>query len=119
MALASLPNLILLDLRFNSKLRGAEETLKVGRCRMTVSKPVLKAPMVSALEAIQRNSEALSNFAFKFNLRRYIKVALPQCDVQLTLEAKGQGDLAGLSEVGADGADGSDGSDDEIAGSYE
>ena len=26
--------------------------LVVGRCRLTVSKPVLKAPMVSALEAI-------------------------------------------------------------------
>jgi len=26
--------------------------LKVGRCRLTVSKPVLKAPVVSALETI-------------------------------------------------------------------
>ena len=39
----------------------------VGRCRLTVSKPVLKAPMVSALKL--QYDETLSNFAF--NLRRY------------------------------------------------
>jgi hypothetical protein len=31
---------------------GADCTCKVGRCRLTVSKPVLKAPLVSALETI-------------------------------------------------------------------
>ena len=80
----------------------------------------VKTRVESAYEysfSMQRNGETLRNFAFRFNMRRYMKAALPQCDVQLTLEAKGQGDLAGLSEVGADGADGSDASDDEIAGS--
>jgi hypothetical protein len=41
----------------------------VGRCRLTVSNPVLKAPMVSVLQL--PCDEALSNFAFTFNLRRY------------------------------------------------
>jgi hypothetical protein len=51
----------------NAKIAECEEDIKatekwehvrtvrrdeVGRCRLTVSKPVLKAPMVSALEAI-------------------------------------------------------------------
>ena len=37
------------DLRLDP--RDVAEQLKVERCRLTVSKPVLKAPMVSALEA--------------------------------------------------------------------
>ena len=44
---------------------------EVGRCRLTVSKPVLKAPDVSAFEAII--DEPLSTVAFKFNLCRYSK----------------------------------------------
>ena len=44
---------------------------KVGQFKLTGSKPVLKAPMVSALDTI--NDESLSNLAFKFNLRRYTK----------------------------------------------
>jgi hypothetical protein len=36
---------------------------------LTLSNPVLKAPKASAIETI--HDEALSNFAFKFNLRRY------------------------------------------------
>ena len=39
-----------------------------------MSKPVLKAPMVSALETII--SKRVSNLAFKFNLRRYSEVGL-------------------------------------------
>jgi len=39
---------------------------QVGRCRLTVSKPVLKAPMVSA-----QRLKLISTFAFDFNLRRY------------------------------------------------
>jgi len=31
--------------------REAAAAVEVGRCRLTVSKPMLKAPMVSALEA--------------------------------------------------------------------
>ena len=42
----------------------------VGRCRFTVSKPVLKAPLVSALET-KKNDKLLSNFAFNRNLRHY------------------------------------------------
>ena len=45
---------------------------QIGRCRLTVSKPVLKAPMVSAsLRFKQQYDEMLSNFAINFNLRRY------------------------------------------------
>jgi hypothetical protein len=36
----------------NPMVVAAERRRKVGRCRMTVSKPVLKARMVSALEGI-------------------------------------------------------------------
>jgi len=49
---------------------------EVGRCRLTVSKPVLKAPIVSALEAVC--VEMLSNFAFNFKLRRYTSDWFPQ-----------------------------------------
>jgi hypothetical protein len=44
---------------------------KVGRCRLTVSNPVLKARLVSPLEL--ECDEPLSNVAFTFNLRRYDK----------------------------------------------
>ena len=50
---------------------------KVGRCRLTVPKPVLKALLVSALETKKLETkecdERLSNFAFKFNLSRFAK----------------------------------------------
>jgi hypothetical protein len=51
-----------------TKLAGSSFDV-VGRSRLSVSEPVLKAPMVSALEA--EYDETLSNFAFKFNLGRY------------------------------------------------
>jgi hypothetical protein len=41
----------------------------VGRCRLIVSKPVLKARLVSTLET--KYDEPRSKFAFNFNLRRY------------------------------------------------
>jgi hypothetical protein len=42
---------LITDLMAAVDLMGVRE-LKVGRCRLTVSKPVLKAPMVSALQAL-------------------------------------------------------------------
>jgi len=47
--------------------------LKVGRCRLPVSKPVLKAQRLWYQRLKLQYDETLSNFAFKFNLRRYIK----------------------------------------------
>ena len=43
---------------------------QVGRCRLTVSKSVLKAPIVSALEATVSYDEAFSNISFDVNLCR-------------------------------------------------
>jgi hypothetical protein len=43
-----------------------------GRCRLTVTNPALKAPMVSALAIIIY--QRLSTLAFNFNLRRYSAV---------------------------------------------
>ena len=40
-----------------------------GRCRLTRNRPMLNAPGRSRLKL--RYDEVLSNFAFKFNLRRY------------------------------------------------
>jgi hypothetical protein len=48
---------------------GPEHTHHVVGCRLTVSKPVLKAPMPQRLKL--QYDEVLSNFAFNFNLRRY------------------------------------------------
>jgi hypothetical protein len=53
----------------NQLVRAAVEALVV-RCRLTVSQPVLKPPMVGALETIII-CKLLSTFAFSFNLRRY------------------------------------------------
>ena len=45
---------------------------EVGRCRLTVSKPVLKAPTVSALSVVkQKYGDLISSSAFQFVLRRY------------------------------------------------
>ena len=44
--------------------------ISVGRCRLTASKPVLKARLK------RKCDEPLSNFAFNFNLRRYISASL-------------------------------------------
>jgi hypothetical protein len=47
--------------------------LQVGRCRLTVSKSMLKAPVASALES----HKLLSTLAFNFNLRRFIQGGVP------------------------------------------
>ncbi len=54
----------------NQLVRAAVEALVV-RCRLTVSQPVLKPPMVGALETIII-CKLLSTFAFSFNLRLYM-----------------------------------------------
>ena len=41
----------------------------VGRCRLTLAKPMLKAPLVSVRKL--HYDEPLSNSAFNFNLRRH------------------------------------------------
>jgi len=52
---------------------------EAGRCRLTLSNPVLKAPTASAIETIY--DELLSNVAFMFNLRRYNEMQLDNiCD---------------------------------------
>ena len=60
--------------------RVVEMEYEVGRCRLTDSKPVLKAPMVSALETIACY-KVVSIVAFKFNLRRYNEVMRDMCEV--------------------------------------
>ena len=53
--------------------------LEVGRCRLAVSKPVLNPPMVSVCSQRLKlvYDEPLSNFAFKFKLRRYGEELVP------------------------------------------
>ena len=54
-----------------ARLQNIDGVYKVGRCRLSISKPVLKALMVSEHEI---KCDALhSNFALIFNLRRYNK----------------------------------------------
>ena len=55
----------------------SENGLGVGRCRLTLSKPVLKAPLVSVLEATK--DEQVSNFAFNFNLRATLGCSGRRC----------------------------------------
>jgi hypothetical protein len=52
----------------------------VGRCRLRVSKPVLKARAVSALEKRLKLKcdESLSNVAFNFNLHHYTSAPPPR-----------------------------------------
>jgi len=50
----------------------AVEKVKARRCRLTLSNPVLKPPTAPEIETV--HDEKLSNVAFKFNLRCYIKV---------------------------------------------
>jgi hypothetical protein len=61
----------------------AAEAVLVGRCRLTVSKPVLKAPIVQRLKL--QYDEPLSNFAFNFNLCRYVLVERKVGRCRLTL----------------------------------
>ena len=46
----------------------------VGRCRLTLSNPVLKAPVAIRLKL--EYDDPLSNYALKFNLRRYILIPI-------------------------------------------
>ena len=82
---------------------------KVGRCKLTVSKPVLKAPVVQRLKL--EYAEPLSNFAFNFNLRRYSKGVIrgmtrrtgrELCDSAARLAGRldGQGGLSELKLTG-------------------
>jgi hypothetical protein len=54
-----------------------EMSAKVRWCSLTVSKPALKAPMFSEIEAYI--DEPLSRFAFEFNLRGYNKDIFERC----------------------------------------
>ena len=56
-------------------------TLKVGWCRLSLSKPVLKASLFERLKL--KYYEVLSRFAFKFNLRCYIKGPASQCTLYI------------------------------------
>jgi len=51
--------------------------VKVGCCRSITSKPVLKAPETMLLTL--KYDERLSNFAFNFDLRRYVKEQCGDC----------------------------------------
>ena len=55
--------------------RDMERAAKVGQCRLTESKPVLTAQRLWFQHLNLEYHESLSNFAFKFNLRRYTKGA--------------------------------------------
>jgi len=72
---------------------------KVGRCRLAVSKPELKARLVSALETINCD-ESLSNVAFKFKLRRYSKDGKIKL-WSVFMQPMFQVDLAKVAEAGA------------------
>jgi len=68
-------------------------TASVGRRSLTVTKPVLKAPMVSALEASEYD-EPLSKFAFNLNLRRYTSGTASSSSTDFSFERRGRGLLA-------------------------
>jgi len=53
-----------------SEAAAVEEYIMVGRCRLTVSNPSRKRAWFQQLKL--KCDEPLSNFAFNFNLRRYI-----------------------------------------------
>ena len=57
--------------RTKAALLAANRAAKVRRRRLTPSKPMLKAPEIHGLKL--KHDDLLSSFAFKFNLRRYIK----------------------------------------------
>jgi hypothetical protein len=61
--------------KFSAVNAAVEEAARtqVGRCRLTLSKPKLKAPGTERLKL--EYDEPLSSFAFTFNLRRYTQAA--------------------------------------------
>jgi len=63
--------------------------LAVRRCRLTVSKPELKAHTVSGPETVC--DKLLESFAFKFNLRRYIAEDRFQSGLQAIKDVKQEG----------------------------
>jgi hypothetical protein len=74
------------DRRKKEAAKERAAAIKVGRCRLTVSKPALKAPtrMLSALES-SHIDKLLSTFAFRIDLRRFIKAHL---DTQVAFRDK-------------------------------
>jgi hypothetical protein len=58
------------DVLIREESRAAAEISAVRRCRLKVSKPVLKAPIVSARLKLHYD-ESLPSFALNFNLRCY------------------------------------------------
>jgi hypothetical protein len=54
---------------------------EAGRCRLTLSNLVLKAPTASAIGTIY--NELVSNVAFNFNLRCYTEVAAAATGMEL------------------------------------
>ena len=54
----------------------AAATIQVERCRLTLSKPVLKPPRTKRLKL--KYDKSLLKFAFKFHLRRYVQGTPPR-----------------------------------------
>ena len=72
------------------KVKG-DFSIKVGRCRLTVSNPQLKARQDGARNQHLnlKNNEPLSNIAFNFNVRRYIKegeFTMDQLDIRAAVD---------------------------------
>ena len=68
----------MVDLAGSERLRdsrAAGAQLKVGRCRLTLSNPRSKVKALGIKLLKLKYEEPVSNFASKFNLRRYIKEA--------------------------------------------
>jgi len=85
------------------ELDAAEEacrSTKVGRCRLTVSKPVLKPHTVSRLKV--EYHYLLSIVAFKFNLRRYTKAGA-EAAAAAAAQALSRAVAAGESAAGISG----------------
>ena len=84
----------------DGKCSMAGTNTKVGRCRLTVSKPVLKAQRLWFLCLKLQYDETLSSFAFSFKLRRYTKRASDGRVMHLTFEGGGD---CGEAVPGTDG----------------
>ena len=60
--------------QYKLSTRDGQVSAKVGRCRLTVSKPMLKAPGIKCFNL--KYNKLLSTFGFDFNLRRYTQESL-------------------------------------------
>ena len=78
-----MPGGVYAAIRFNG-IASDDGARKVGRCRLTVSKPELKAPWYHRLKL--EYDEPLSNFPFNFDLRRYTKA---ETELNAALQAAG------------------------------